>query len=94
MSSIRELKQRQRRRQRERQKQKLGLDKQNNYFARASRFSVHFFAVDATFVEKVDTRPRLSFSFSELRYSVLKFNSRKNCQHLANRTIWNKREKL
>ena len=40
----RELKQRQRRQQRERQKAK-GLDWQNNNFARASRFFVHFFAV-------------------------------------------------
>ena len=40
----RELKQRRRRQQRERQKAK-GLDWQNNNFARASRFIVHFFAV-------------------------------------------------
>ena len=40
----RELKQRRRRQQRERQKAK-GLDWQNNNFARASRFFVHFFAV-------------------------------------------------
>ena len=40
----RELKQRRRRHQRERQKAK-GLDWQNNNFARASRFFVHFFAV-------------------------------------------------
>ena len=36
---------------------------QNNYFARASRFSVHFFAVDVTFVENVNTRQRLLFLF-------------------------------
>ena len=41
---IKELKQRRRRRQRERQKA-IGLDWQNNNFARASRFFVHFFAV-------------------------------------------------
>ena len=42
----RELKQRRRRRQRERQKA-IGLDWQNNNFARASRFFVHFLAVAA-----------------------------------------------
>ena len=41
---IRELKQRRRRRQRERQKCKR-LNKQNNNFARASCFFVHFFTV-------------------------------------------------
>ena len=38
------------------------------------------------FVEDVYTRQRLSSSFSELRYSLLEFNSRKNCQHLTNWT--------
>ena len=28
-------------------KKAIGLDKQNNYFARAARFMVHFFAVNA-----------------------------------------------
>ena len=28
-------------------KRAIGLDKQNNYFARAARFMVHFFAVNA-----------------------------------------------
>ena len=41
---IRELKQRRRRRQRERQKSNR-LNKQNNNFARASYFFVHFFTV-------------------------------------------------
>ena len=43
-SAIRELKQRRRRRQRQRQKSNKGFDKQNNNFARASRFFVHFLA--------------------------------------------------
>ena len=44
----REFTQRRRRRQRERQKSNtLSLDEQNNYFARASRFFVHFSAVVA-----------------------------------------------
>ena len=34
------------------------------------------------FVENVNTRQQLYFSFPELRYNFLKFNSRKNCQHL------------
>ena len=37
-----------------------------------------------TFLEDVDSRQRLSFSFSELRQSLLEFNSRTNCQHLTN----------
>ena len=40
----RELKQRRRRQQRERQKKARGLYLQNNYFALASRFFVHFLA--------------------------------------------------
>ena len=43
---IRELQQRRRRRQQERKKA-IGLDWQNNNFARASLFFVHFFAVVA-----------------------------------------------
>ena len=39
------------------------------------------------------TRQQLYFYFPELRYSLLKFNSRKNCQHLTNWTKWNKRDK-
>ena len=46
------------------------------------------------FVEDVNTRQRVSFSFPELWYSILEFNSRKNCQHLTNRTRWNKRDKV
>ena len=34
------------------------------------------------------------FSFPELWYSLLEFNSRKNCQHLTNWTSWNKRDKV
>ena len=53
----------------------MGLDEQNNNFARASRVFVHFFAVTARprrekaispFVKDVNKRQRLSFSFSEL----------------------------
>ena len=34
------------------------------------------------------------FSFAELWYSLVEFNSRKNCQHLTNWTRWNKRDKV
>ena len=43
--TIRKLKQWRRRRQRERQKKQVGLDWQNNNFARASSIFVHFVAV-------------------------------------------------
>ena len=46
------------------------------------------------FVRHVRTRQRLSFSFPKLWYSLLEFNSRKNCQHLTNWTRWNKRHKV
>ena len=46
------------------------------------------------FVEDVNTRQGLSFSFPELWYSLLEFNSRENCQHLMNWTRWNKRDKV
>ena len=57
---------------------KLSLDWQNNNFAHASRFFVHFFAVVARlrhetarifshFGDGVDERQRSSFSFPELR---------------------------
>ena len=36
------------------------------------------------FVEDGNTRPKLSFSFPELWYSPLEFNSKKRCQHLTN----------
>ena len=46
------------------------------------------------FVENANTRQQLYFSFAELWYSLLEFNSRKNCQHLTNWTRWNKRDKV
>ena len=77
---------------------------QNNNFARASRFFCKFLCRHCTtttwkfiisrFVEDVNKRQRFSFSSPELRFSILEFNSRKNCQHLTNWTIWNKRDKV
>ena len=45
-------------------------------------------------MEDVNTRQRRSFSFPELRCSLLEFKSRENCQHLINWTRWNKRDKV
>ena len=74
-------------------KKAVGLDLQNNNFAGALRFFVYSFAVTARprrkkclisrFLEDVNTRQGISFAFSELRYSLLGFNSRKNCRHLT-----------
>ena len=86
-------------------KKPVGLDSwQNNNSARASRFFCTFLCRRCTtttwkclisrFVENVTTRQQLYFYFPELRYSLLKFNSRKNCQHLTNWTKWNKRDKV
>ena len=40
------------------------------------------------FVEDMNTRQRLYFPFPELRYSLLEFNSRKNCPHLAGLKVY------
>ena len=42
---------------------------------------------NSRFVENVNTR-------QHLQYSLLKFNTRKNCQHLTNWTSWNKGDKV
>ena len=75
-------------------KKAIGLDWQNNNFARASGFFCTFLCSHCTtttwkcqisrFMEYVKTRQRLSFPFPELRYSLSEFNSRENCQHLIN----------
>ena len=81
-------------------KKAMGLDWQNNNFARASRFFVHFFSVLHDYNVKVPTftfcrerghKTTTFFSFSELSYSLLEFNSRKICQHLTNWASWNER---
>ena len=63
----------------------LGLDWQNNNSARAhcKLPSLHDYDVKI---------PNFTFC-GGLRYSLLEFNSRKNCQHLTNWTRWNKRDK-
>ena len=65
---------RRRRRQRERQKSNR-LDGQKTITLHVH----HDFSV-----EYVNTRQKLSFSFRELRFTLLEFNSRKICQHLRN----------
>ena len=47
-----------------------------------------------TFLGEVNTGQWLSFSFPELWYSLLEFNSRRNCQQLANWTQDNKHDKV
>ena len=44
--------------------------------------------------QDVNTRQRLSFSFRDLRYNPLEFNSRNVHQHLTNWTRWDKRDKV
>ena len=46
------------------------------------------------FVKVVNTRQQLSFSFPQLWYSLLEFNSRGISQHLKNWTGWNKRDNV
>ena len=50
--------------------------------------------LNSCFVKDRNTRQQLSFSFPELWYSLLEFNSRKICQHLMNWTSWNKCDKV
>ena len=82
------------------------LNWQNNNFARASRSVCTFLRCHCTyttwkclislFVENMNTRQQLYFSFPEFRYSLLEFNPRKNCQHLTNfnNEMPNKRDKV
>ena len=100
---IKELKQRRRRRQRERQKSNwFRLAKQQlctcitlfcTFLCRRCTTTT-WKCLISRFVEDVKTRQRLSFSFPELWYSLLEFNSRKICQHLTKWTRWNKRDKV
>ena len=46
------------------------------------------------FLDDVNTRHWLSFSFPDLRYILLEFSSRKDFQHLTNWTRWNKCDKV
>ena len=99
----RELKQRRRRRQQEREKSNsFRLIKQQlcprimlfcTFLCRRCTTTT-WKCLISRFVEDVNTRQRLSFSFPELWYSLLEFNSRKNCQHLTNWMSWNKRDKV
>ena len=55
---------------------------------------VYFFAATARFVWDVNTRQGFPFSFPELRWILLGFNCRKNCQNWTNWTRWNKPDKV
>ena len=55
---------------------------------------VYFFAATARFVWDVNTRQGFPFSFPELRWILLGFNSRKNCQNWTNWTRWDKPDKV
>ena len=104
----RDLKQRRRRRQRELQKNNiLGLDwpkKKKQICTCVTLFCTLLCRHCSTttwkflisrFVEDVNNGQRLSFSFPELWYSLLQFNSRKkNCQHLTNWTRWNNHDRF
>ena len=99
----RELMQRRRRwRQQERKKNRLRLAKHQlctcirlfcTFLSRRCKTTT-WNCLISRFVENVNTRQRLPFSFSELWYSPLKLISRKIHQHLTNWTRWNKRDKV
>ena len=95
---IRELQQRRWRRQPGRQKSNRFIT-QNNNFAHASCFFVHFFTVlarlrlIASFMEYVNKRQQISFSFSKLECGPQEINSKEIRQHLPFSANWNKRDK-
>ena len=80
---VRELKQRRRRRQRERQKSnRFRRTKQlctcnTLYIPLPSLYDYDVKCLITRFVENVNTRQQLYFSFPELRYGLLEFNSKK-----------------
>ena len=103
LPEITELKQRRRWKQRERQKtNSFGLKKQQ--LCTCIMLFVHFFYRRCTattwkflisrFVEDVNTRQRLSFSFPELWCVSFRIQLKKVCQHLTNETRWNKSNKV
>ena len=81
-------------------KKAVGLDRQNNNFARASRFLVHFFAVTTrlyhvkvpnfTFCGGREHSRETFLFFSSISIQSFIINSRKICRHLTNWTRWNK----
>ena len=80
-------------------KKAIGLDWQNNNFARASRFfslpSLHGYNVkmpNFTFCRGHENKTTINFSLFPNLNTV--FYTRKICQHLTNWTSWNKRDKI
>ena len=89
------LKQRRRRRQRERHnssRSRLAKQQRCTCITLFCTFPCRH-CTTTTFLEE-NTRTTTFFSFPELRYRLLEFNSRKNCQHLTNWTRWNKHDKV
>ena len=89
----RELKERRRRRQRERQKSNWFRFAKQQLCTCITLFCIFLCRHCTTttwkcliwpFVEDGNTRQQLSFSFPELWYSPLEFNSKQICQHLTN----------
>ena len=102
-SVARELKQRRRRRQRGRQKSyRVRLTKQQRCtcimlfctFLSRRCTATTWKCLISRFVEDRNTRQHLSFSFPELWYRPLEFNSKKVWQELTNWTRWNERDKV
>ena len=85
-------------------KQSKGLDWQNNNFARASLFFVHFFAVTARlrrekslisfFMENVNKGRRTFLSLSKLKSGLQENNFKEILLHLTFSANWNKRDKV
>ena len=94
---------RRRRQQRERQNNNRCI-KQNNRFARASRFFVHFFAVAAgnttwkclisRFMEDTNKRRRNFLSLPKLECGPQEINSKEIRLHFTFSVNWNKRDKV
>ena len=95
--AVRDFKIQRRGRQRERQKKNNWFNKQNNNFASASRFFVHFFARFCTtttwkclisrFMEDVNKQRRNFISLSELGYQLLKIKLQADRLH----SVWQRK---
>ena len=73
-------------------KQPIGLDWQNNHFASASGFFVHF---NFTFCRGREHKTTTCFFFFWTLLQLFIFQlQKKNCQHLTNWMSWNKRDKV
>ena len=87
---IREFKQTGQRQQRKRQNSNFAGESSSLYILCCHCTTTARKCLISRLVDDVNTRQQLSFSFTELRYSLLEFNFRKMCQRLKNGTRWNK----